>query len=167
MIVLRTASVDETKAVAHRVARLARAGDLVVLAGGLGAGKTAFAQGFGAGLGVLEPVTSPTFTLVQSYDGRLVMHHVDVYRLERLAELADLALSELLDGEGGSRGGSVTVIEWGDAVAAALPADYLEVHLDAPDDDEPDRRTIEIRVVGPGWQSRLGALETALGGLGC
>ena len=162
MIVLETASPDETKALAARLATLARPGDLVVLAGELGTGKTAFAQGFAAGLGVLEPVTSPTFMLVQSYDGRLVMNHVDVYRLERLDELSDLALSELIDGEG------VTVIEWGDVVRAALPPDYLEVRLSFPDDDADHdggddivpaaRRRIEVRPVGRGWQLRRDAV---------
>jgi len=161
VIALRTASVEETKAVATRLARLARAGDLVVLAGEMGAGKTSFAQGFAAGLGVLEPVTSPTFTLVHSYDGRLVMHHVDVYRLDRLAELADLALPELLDGD------SVTVIEWGDAVASALPADYLEVRLHLPDDEPLDERTIELRAVGPSWQLRHPAVAAAVGAWVC
>jgi tRNA threonylcarbamoyladenosine biosynthesis protein TsaE len=156
LIVLRTASAEETKAVATRLARLARARDLVVLAGGLGAGKTVFAQGFAAGLGVLEPVTSPTFTLVHSYDGRLVMYHVDVYRLDRLAELADLALSEVLDGDG------VTVIEWGDAIAAALPNDYLEVRLQLPEQEPFDERTIEIRAIGPTWLLRYGEVETAV-----
>jgi tRNA threonylcarbamoyladenosine biosynthesis protein TsaE len=156
VIVLRTTSADETRALATRLARLAKAGDLVVLAGDLGAGKTAFAQGFAAGLGVLETVTSPTFTLVHSYDGRLVMYHVDVYRLERLAELADLALSELLDGDG------VTVIEWGDAVAAALPADYLEVRLRLPNDEPFDERTIEIRPVGRSWRLRNDEVEDAV-----
>lgn len=157
MITLRTSSVDDTRALAGRLAPLARSGDLVVLAGDLGSGKTAFAQGFAAGLGVLEPVTSPTFTLVHTYDGRLPMHHVDVYRLDRLAELADLALPELLDGAG------VTVIEWGDAVLDALPADYLEVRLsytaDAATDDE---RALMLSPVGARWHARKEPLEAAV-----
>ena len=80
-----------------------------MLVGDLGAGKTTFAQGIARGLGVDGPVTSPTFTFVQEYDGRLPVAHVDVYRLERIQELHDLGFEELIDGPG------VTIIEWGDA----------------------------------------------------
>ena len=81
---------------------LSRPGDIIVLSGEMGAGKTAFAQGFGRALGVVEPITSPTYTLVHSYDvpksgplGRVTLHHADLYRLDRTAEVADLALDEL------------------------------------------------------------------------
>ena len=115
MITVRTSSVDDTKAVATALASVARPGDLILLAGEMGAGKTVFAQGFAAGLGVLDTVTSPTFTLVHTYDGRLRVHHADVYRLERLAEVADLALGELLDDDD-----AVVLVEWGDVVASSL-----------------------------------------------
>ncbi|MGH9216286.1 MAG: tRNA (adenosine(37)-N6)-threonylcarbamoyltransferase complex ATPase subunit type 1 TsaE, partial [Acidimicrobiales bacterium] len=109
-MVARTSSVEATQGLAAALASLAQPGDLVVLAGDLGAGKTAFVQGFGRGLGVGEPITSPTFTLVQEYMGRLPVHHVDVYRLGHLSEVVDLGLSELLDDEG------IVLIEWGDAI---------------------------------------------------
>ena len=96
-LVARTASPDQTRALAAALAELARPSDLVVLVGDLGAGKTAFTQGFGLGLGVDEQITSPTFALVRSYTGRLDMYHLDVYRLEQVAEALDLGLSELLD----------------------------------------------------------------------
>ena len=83
---LRAASLDATHAIAAALAGLSRAGDVILLAGEMGAGKTAFAQGFAAGLGVLDTVTSPTFTLVHTYEGCLRMHHADIYRLERTAE---------------------------------------------------------------------------------
>jgi tRNA threonylcarbamoyladenosine biosynthesis protein TsaE len=154
VIRLMTKSVDDTKAVAATLAELARPGDLILLAGDLGAGKTAFAQGFGAALGVDEPITSPTFTLVSQYAGRLPMNHLDVYRLEQLAEVADLGLAEMLD-EGG-----VTLIEWGDTIVPALPADYLEIRLafGAADDD----RELELVPVGPRWSPRVRAMVTAL-----
>lgn len=154
MIELRTSSVDETRAVAAALAELARPGDLLVLAGELGAGKTAFAQGFGRALGVTEPITSPTFTLASRYEGRLELNHLDVYRLDQLAEVADLGLPEMLD-EGG-----VTLIEWGDAIAPALPSDYLEVRFTFGSAD--DDRTIRIEPVGPRWIARVRALTTAL-----
>src|SRR5262249_29839590 len=80
---LRSASTDETRAIAAELGALLEPRDLVVLAGDLGAGKTTFAQGLARGLGVTEPVTSPTFTIVQEYAGRCPVAHLDVYRLER------------------------------------------------------------------------------------
>ncbi|MFZ4517218.1 MAG: tRNA (adenosine(37)-N6)-threonylcarbamoyltransferase complex ATPase subunit type 1 TsaE [Microthrixaceae bacterium] len=153
-----TTSADDTRALAAALAELARPGDLLLLSGDLGAGKTAFCQGFGRGLGVTDHITSPTFALVQSYEGRLPMHHLDVYRLEQVAEALDLGLSELLDE------GAVTVIEWGDAIAPVLGHEFLEVHLvHADDPSEPDRRTIELVTVGTRWQARVRALVTVLG----
>ena len=155
---LRTASAEATQAVAEALAGQLRPGDLLLLVGDLGAGKTTFAQGLARGLGVTERVTSPTFTLARTYAGRLALHHVDVYRLDRMAEVGDLALGELIDSRG------VTVIEWGDAILAALPPDYLEVRLEHG--DEPDDRTIGVRAVGARWPARLPALTTTLGALG-
>jgi tRNA threonylcarbamoyladenosine biosynthesis protein TsaE len=153
-IALVTRAAAETKAMAAVVAEHARPGDLVVLAGDLGAGKTTFAQGFASGLGVQEVVTSPTFTLAHAYTGRLVLNHVDVYRLEHLAEVADLALGEMIDS------GGVTLIEWGDAILAALPPDYLEVRLQLGDGD--DDRRVTVRAVGPTWAARQPALVANL-----
>jgi len=150
----RTTSVEATRTFAATLSGVAEPGDLVVLAGEMGVGKTAFAQGFAAGLGVTEPVTSPTFTLVRHYEGRLPLHHLDVYRLERMAEIVDLGLPELLDGPG------VSLIEWGDVVASALPGDFLEVRLAFGDDD--DERFITLRVVGPSWAARQRVVAEAL-----
>jgi tRNA threonylcarbamoyladenosine biosynthesis protein TsaE len=151
---LHTTSAEATKAVAAVVADHVRPGDLLLLVGDLGAGKTTFAQGFARALGVEQPVTSPTFTLARTYPGRLRMHHVDVYRLDRMAEVGDLALGELIDSNG------VTLIEWGDAILAALPPAYLEVRLELS--DELDDRDVTVRAVGQGWQLRLPALRTNL-----
>jgi tRNA threonylcarbamoyladenosine biosynthesis protein TsaE len=155
VIELRTGSVAETQALAAVVAEHVRPGDLIVLAGDLGSGKTAFVQGLAAALGVVEVVTSPTFTLTHSYAGRLPVHHVDVYRLERMAEVEDLGLGELIDGKG------VTLVEWGDVVVAALPASFLEVRL-AFHPFEENARTLAVRAVGPPWQGRFSALATNL-----
>jgi tRNA threonylcarbamoyladenosine biosynthesis protein TsaE len=144
----RTESVDDTRALAAAVARLSRPGDLILLAGDLGAGKTAFVQGFGQALGVTEPITSPTFALAQRYDGThgRVVHHLDVYRLEQLHEVLDLDIAELLDG------GGTVLVEWGDAVTPALPSDYLEVSLAMG--DYPDERLFTLHPVGPRWCAR-------------
>jgi tRNA threonylcarbamoyladenosine biosynthesis protein TsaE len=139
---------------AAAIAELCRAGDVVLLAGDLGAGKTAFTQGFGAALGIIEPITSPTFTLVNQYRGRLELYHLDVYRLDQVDEVLDLGLAEMLD-EGG-----VTVIEWGDTIIPALPADFLEVRMRLGEGD--DDRMFEIQMVGSRWSARNRALGTAL-----
>jgi tRNA threonylcarbamoyladenosine biosynthesis protein TsaE len=168
MLELRVESLDETSAVAAVLAGLARRGDLIVLSGDMGAGKTAFAKKFGAALGVAEPITSPTFTLVHSYDlppglhGAKALHHADLYRLDRTTEVADLALEELADDAG------IVLIEWGDVVETLL-GDHLSVHLavDALDDADTEAvddadieavdenvRLVEISAVGPAWASR-------------
>ncbi|HWC37377.1 MAG TPA: tRNA (adenosine(37)-N6)-threonylcarbamoyltransferase complex ATPase subunit type 1 TsaE [Acidimicrobiales bacterium] len=154
MIVAATKSPDDTRELAAGVAGLAEPGDVLLLGGELGSGKTVFAQGFGRGLGVEEQVTSPTFTLVRTYEGRLTLIHADVYRLDHLQEVVDLALPELLD-EGG-----VAVIEWGDVAAAALAPDFLEVRLEQGSGD--DDRLLTLTAVGGRWQPRLPSLALTL-----
>ena len=145
----------------------------------MGAGKTAFAQGFGRALGITDPITSPTFTLVHSYpcpDGRRTLHHADIYRLDRTGDVEELALHELAE-----FGGTV-LIEWGDVAAAGL-GDHLEVRLshdDADDADDADgsddggsdaddddfgldtSRTIELHAAGSSWAGRWDRLRTEL-----
>lgn len=170
-IELRTASTAETHAVAAAIAGLARAGDVIVLAGEMGAGKTAFAQGFGRAIGVAGPITSPTFTLVHSYDiesgphaGKLTLHHADLYRLDRTAEVADLALPELAEFRG------IVLVEWGDVVDGMF-GDHLVVYLETVYDDDPadvdvlsleGRRMIEIAGVGASWAGRWDRLRDAV-----
>ena len=153
MTVAHTKSADDTRELAGQVAGLSRRGDIILLAGELGAGKTVIAQGFGRALGVEGPITSPTFTLLRRYEGRIPLLHADVYRLDSLLEIADLGLPELLE-EG------VALIEWGDVAAPALPADFLEIRLAWGQGD--DDRHLSTRVVGPTWTPRLGALHAAL-----
>lgn len=147
-------SLDGTHRVAAAIAKLARVGDVIVLSGDMGAGKTAFAQGFGRALGVTEPITSPTFTVVHSYDtGRVLVHHADLYRLDRTSEIDDLALAELTEDEG------ILLVEWGDVAADRL-GPHLAVALEAVDDD--DSRRITISSVGTSWNTRWSKLEAAL-----
>ncbi|MCD9625511.1 tRNA (adenosine(37)-N6)-threonylcarbamoyltransferase complex ATPase subunit type 1 TsaE [Rhabdothermincola salaria] len=155
MIWARTTGVEDTRELAAALAELARPGDLLLLAGDLGAGKTAFTQGFGAALGVDERITSPTFTLVNSYEGRLELNHLDAYRLDSVNEVIDLGVPEMLDD------GGVTVIEWGDVVAPALPADYLEVRFTFTDGSD-DERLLELAPVGARWMARTRAVAAAL-----
>ena len=160
MIFARTSSAAQTKELAASLAELARPGDLILLAGDLGAGKTAFTQGYGAALGIDDLITSPTFTLVNTYEGRLELNHLDVYRLEAMGEVLDLGVPEMLDD------GGVTVIECGDAVAPALPADYLEIRFTFIETDPTgatdDVRILELVPVGPRWSASIRAVAAAV-----
>ena len=172
MLHLRAASLADTHAIAQAIAALVRAGDIIVLAGEMGAGKTAFAQGFGRALGVDEPITSPTFTLVHSYElpvarqGVRTLHHADLYRLDRTTEVADLALSELAEFAG------VVLVEWGDVVDGVF-GDHLTVALDGDPDDETDElaldraRLVDVGATGASWAGRWDRLTTSLGSFRC
>jgi tRNA threonylcarbamoyladenosine biosynthesis protein TsaE len=122
-----TKSAAETERIGALLGQKLERGMVVVLTGELGAGKTAFARGVARGLGVREPVTSPTFTLIQEYTGRLPLYHFDVYRLQDPGELEALGYDEYIEGDG------VSIIEWGDLVGEFLPPTYLEVHLSGQD----------------------------------
>lgn len=148
MLTLRSTSLADTRAIAAAIAGLAQRGDVIVLAGEMGAGKTAFAQGFGAALGVTEPITSPTFNLVHEYrvDRRLTLLHADLYRLGTQHEVADLALAELVEADG------VLLVEWGDVVLSML-GEHLLVRLAAVDDAD-EARLVEISASGRAWATR-------------
>ncbi len=137
-----------TASVAQRLAPFLRAGDVVLLTGELGAGKTAFTQALAAALGVEEAVTSPTFTLVRPYrtNKNFDLLHVDVYRLERPEEIVDLGLPELLED------GACAVVEWGERAAPLLGPDCLHVTIERGDSDT--ARIIRLEPHGPSWQTR-------------
>ncbi len=149
-------SADQMRAFGARLARIVRAGDLIVLTGPLGAGKTTLTQGLGQGLGVRGQIVSPTFTIAREYPnltGGPDLVHVDAYRLGSFDELDALDLDTSLDE-------SVTVVEWGEAVAHVLNDARLEITLARPvgelvgddadlDGDAP--RTISLHAVGPRW----------------
>ncbi len=162
------------------LAALLRPGDTVLLGGDLGAGKTTFTQGLAAALGVSGPVTSPTFVLLHSYrtSSGWDLLHADVWRLEQLQEVIDLAIPELLEE------GAAAVIEWGELAAPALAPDYLHVAVDfEPGDLEPGdleagdleagggengangTRRLVFSAFGPSWQGRMAELSSALAAL--
>ncbi len=154
-LLLRARSLDDTLDIAAAVAAVAGEGDVILLAGEMGSGKTAFAQGFGRALGVTEPITSPTFTLVHSYDtAGATLHHADLYRLEQLAEVAELALGELAEYHG------IVLVEWGDVVESTF-GDHLIVEL-APDAGDLEARAITIGASGRTWATRWARLAGAL-----
>lgn len=139
---------EDTRELGRRLGRLLRAGDLVVLTGDLGAGKTTLTQGIGEGLGVRGAVTSPTFVIARvhpSLVGGPALVHVDAYRLGGLDELEALDLEASLEE-------SVTVVEWGHGLAESLSEDVLEVLLSA--DPESEVRTVTVTASGPRWEGR-------------
>jgi len=154
---------DETRELAGRLAALCRTGDVILLVGDLGAGKTVFAQGFAAALGVPGPVTSPTFALVRHYrcgehSPVGVLIHADVYRTGSLDEVAELALAELVEED------AVALVEWGELAAPALGESALEITLVAPDPvGAPEQRVLTL--VGRGrWADRSDTVATLLAG---
>jgi tRNA threonylcarbamoyladenosine biosynthesis protein TsaE len=148
-VIVKLSTVEDTRAFGRALAGHLGAGDLVVLSGSLGAGKTALAQGIGAGLGVAGGVTSPTFVIARVHTGPLPLVHVDAYRLGGLSEVDDLDLDASLEE-------SVTVVEWGEGKVEQLADGYLEVRLTRHEDD-----TREAELVGHGavWDARLARLE--------
>jgi tRNA threonylcarbamoyladenosine biosynthesis protein TsaE len=145
---------EAMRALGSRLATVLRAGDLVVLAGSLGSGKTTLTQGIGAGLGVRGPVTSPTFVIARVHPGPVPLVHVDAYRLGSLAEVADLDLEASLDE-------SVTVVEWGSGLVEGLSDDRLEVELRVSSPDE--TRAVTIRPVGARWTTAAPPFATIMG----
>jgi tRNA threonylcarbamoyladenosine biosynthesis protein TsaE len=152
---LQTCAAKDTEAIGEALGAQLRLGDLVVLTGDLGTGKTTFTKGLARGLGVSERVTSPTFTIVQEYDGRVPVAHVDVYRLERIQELHDFGFEELLDSR-------VTVVEWGEAIELVLPRDRMDVRIAMDEARGDDARVVEVAATGSSWNARRAALEDAL-----
>lgn len=119
---IRTSSAEETVRLGERIARHLKKNDVVALTGELGAGKTTLIQGIAKGLGVKNYVTSPTFTIVNEFKGRIPLYHMDLYRL-RSNDISDLALDECFD-----RGG-VTVIEWAEKMKGSLPDGAIEIGI--------------------------------------
>jgi len=151
---VKLATVADTQAFGRRLAGILRPGDLVLLTGPLGAGKTALVQGIGAGLGVRDAITSPTFVIARVHRGRVPLVHADAYRLgdkpDPRAEIDDLDLDASADD-------AVTVVEWGDGLVEQLNDEYLRVRIDRLDDDT---RVIELTPHGGDWAARLQELET-------
>jgi tRNA threonylcarbamoyladenosine biosynthesis protein TsaE len=139
----------DTFAFGQRLAGILRAGDLLVLIGPLGAGKTALVQGIGAGLGVSGNVVSPTFVIARVHKGKLPLVHVDAYRLQSLDEVDDLDLDVDI-------AGAVTVVEWGAGLVEQLSDARLEIAIDRAEDSEV--RTARLYPRGGDWADRVAAL---------
>lgn len=144
-----SSSPEATRALAAALARSARAGDLIALHGDLGAGKTEFAKGFGAGLGVTATINSPSYVLMTEYLGRLPLFHVDLYRLE---DDFDGLAAGLLDER---QAAGVSLVEWAERLGSSLPRERLDVIIDGSG-DEP--RTIELVATAPDLEHYLVAV---------
>ena len=137
---LESASPDETESIAIELAKEAKAGSIYTLSGDLGAGKTVFARGFARGLGIMSPVTSPTFTLVNEYKkGRLPLYHFDVYRLGEAEELYDTGFEDYLEN------GGVVLIEWAERIEELLPRPYFYISIEKDLSRGEDFRLITLK----------------------
>ena len=139
-------SPDETFELAKKLGQEAKAGDVVCLIGNLGVGKTLFSQGFAKGLGIEEYVNSPTFTIVQEYEGtddrRLTLYHFDVYRIEDSEEMEEVGFTDMIYGNG------VSLIEWADMISDILPERYIRVTIEKNLEKGFDYRKITVEHVG-------------------
>lgn len=136
MRIFQTNNPEETWKLAAKIADELDSGAIVALHGELGAGKTCFIQGMAAALGIDEPITSPTYTLIGEYQGRLPLHHIDLYRLSGPMEALGLGLEEYFDAKG------ITAIEWAERADGLLPPDLLHIQIEA--DEHTGTRTIRI-----------------------
>ena len=131
-----TRTPEETRLAGRTLGSDLQAGDVVALTGSLGAGKTVFVQGVAEALGISEPVTSPTFTLISEYEGRMPLYHMDLYRLGTPEEFAWLGVEEMLNGRG------VTMVEWSERADNELPDRTIHVRIDIRDDGDRDIRIL-------------------------
>lgn len=151
MIELISSTPERTQDIGAGLSHVLRPGDVLSLGGELGAGKTCLTQGIARGLGIRQRVTSPTFVILREYEGTTPLVHLDVYRFERIGELADLGAEEVF------RPDAVSVIEWGDHVEPMLPASHLRVNLTY----HPSGRQLRFEPRGA-WTTRLRLLRESL-----
>lgn len=135
--VFKTLSEEDTYELGKKLSRELKPGDTISLEGDLGTGKTALAKGIAAGLGIDAPITSPTFTLVNTYEGRVTLNHFDVYRIDDPEELLAIGWDDYFTGE------EINLVEWGDKIEDILPPDTMRIVLER-DSKEPNTRYISI-----------------------
>lgn len=131
-------SYEDTQIIAEDFSKGLKSGDVICMYGDLGAGKTAFVQGLAKGLGIQEPITSPTFTIVNEYSGRLMLYHFDVYRIADSDEMFEIGYDEYIDGDG------VCVIEWPQLISDILPKRRYEITISKDYNESEDYRKIKI-----------------------
>ena len=139
-MIIETKTPQETFEVGKKIGENAKPGQIYTLTGDLGVGKTVFTQGVAAGLGITEPICSPTFTIIQEYEsGRLPLYHFDVYRLSEAEEIYEVGYEDYLNS------GGIILIEWADIIKSELPKEYIEIKLFYHEDET---REVELRYVG-------------------
>jgi len=143
-------SAEETQQVGRRLGELAQAGDLILLVGELGTGKTCLAQGIARGLGIDDYITSPSFVLIREHQGRLPLYHIDLYRLDKVEEITDLGLDDYLFGEG------VCVVEWAEKAFDFFPKENLLIRLRHLAET---RRGLRLEPNGQRYEDMLAQLE--------
>jgi tRNA threonylcarbamoyladenosine biosynthesis protein TsaE len=144
---------EETRNLGLRLGEFSEPGDIILLSGNLGVGKTCFTQGVVWGLGSREYALSPTFVLMREIKGRLPLYHIDLYRLDRIEEISDLGLDDYLFGQG------LCVIEWAEKGISILPAEHLLIKIDYLNDNE---RSFEFIPQGKHYEKLLSRLKSAL-----
>jgi tRNA threonylcarbamoyladenosine biosynthesis protein TsaE len=142
MLKFHAGSVEETVLLAIKLGRLLQRGDNICLIGDLGTGKTAFTGGIAKALNIDGYITSPTFTIVNEYKGKLPLYHFDVYRINDPDEMFETGYEEYINGDG------ITVIEWADLIEDILPRERIDVTMRKDDPDNPDSRQITIQFLG-------------------
>ena len=150
---LLTRSPEETQALGEALGMAAHSGDLILLWGELGAGKTCLVQGIARGLGVQDSVRSPTFVLVTQHKGRIMLYHIDLYRLDDLREVEDLGLDDYIEGEG------MCVVEWADKAMPFFPQEHLVVELTHRGGQ---RRLVQLTAQGDRYAVLLGQVRQRL-----
>ena len=152
-ITVNSHSQDETQAIGRALGAHASPGDVYLLVGGLGSGKTCLTQGILWGLGVDEYARSPTFVLVSEYLGRLALYHMDFYRLDSIEEIGDLGLDEYLTGDG------VSVVEWAEKAHGLFPAQHMTVHFEYIDEST---RRLTLSASGRRYAESLDAVKSVV-----
>jgi len=143
-------STDETQQIGRRLGELTQAGDLLLLVGELGTGKTCLTQGIALGLGIDDYITSPSFVLIREHKGRLPLYHIDLYRLDKAEEILDLGLDDYLSGQG------VCVVEWADKALDFFPKEHLLITLNHLDER---KRTLHLQAKGQRYEDILSQID--------
>ena len=138
MKIFETNSYEETQKIAADFADTLKGGEVIAMYGDLGAGKTAFTQGLAKALGIKQHVTSPTFTIVNEYEGRLMLYHFDVYRIADPEEMYEIGYDEYIESDG------VCIIEWAELIEDVLPDEYMKVTILKNDEKGDNYRTVSF-----------------------